>query len=264
MDISDLRWHLPEGFSRCRPTAYSRSIIIELPELFYIQPAPVDPADCTKAKKQAQVCLLDKESKMSTLWRREEFLRICSKKELAEKAQNIEVTIPVKKNQETRYNLDPGSFFVHRFWGRRPDGVAINEALNIVYILEFNWSTDRDEGFLEVKDAEANEEHKSIIGALKAAALEWEFEQINFVVGYHGSVVESDFYTKLKKLDIQEGKKDKLFADHATQICEAHHLVIVSFLQQVQGGTRPTTKGSRENIGHNVHVIGDRGRNTCS
>jgi len=31
-----------------------------------------------------------------------------------------------------------------------------------------------------VKDAEANEQHKSIIGALKAAAPEWEFEQINF------------------------------------------------------------------------------------
>jgi len=30
------------------------------------------------------------------LWRREEFLRICSKEELAEKAQDIEVIIPVK------------------------------------------------------------------------------------------------------------------------------------------------------------------------
>jgi len=108
--------------------------------------------------------------------------------------------------------------------------------------------------FLEVKDAEANEQHKSIISALKAAAPEWEFEQINFVVGNRGSVNESDFYTKLKKLDIQEGKKDKLFADHVTQVCEAHSRVIVSFLQQVQGGTRPTTEGSRENIGHNVHV----------
>jgi len=105
-----------------------------------------------------------------------------------------------------------------------------------------------------VKDAEAHEQHKSIIGALKAAAPEWEFYQINFVVGNHGSVVESDFYTKHKKLDIQEGKKDKLFADHVTQVCEAHNLVIVSFLQQVQGGTRPTTEGSRENIRHNVHV----------
>ena len=105
-----------------------------------------------------------------------------------------------------------------------------------------------------MKDAEANEQHKSIIGALKAAALEWEFEQINFVVGNRGSVVESHFYTKLKKLDIQEGKKDKLFADHVTQVCEAHNRVIVSFLQQVQGGTGPTTKGSRENIGHSVHV----------
>ena len=96
--------------------------------------------------------------------------------ELAEKAQDIEVTTPVKKSQETRYNLDPGSFFVNRFWGRRPDGVAINEALKIGYILEFEQSTDKDKGFLEVKDAGTNEQHKSIIGALKAAAPEWEFE----------------------------------------------------------------------------------------
>jgi len=71
-----------------------------------------------------------------------------------------------------------------------------------------------------VREAEANEQHKSIIGALTAAAPKWEFEQINFVVGNRGSVVESDFYTKLKKLDVQEGKKDKLFADHVTQVSE--------------------------------------------
>ena len=193
---------------------------------------------------------------MSALWRTEEFLRICSKEDLAEKAQDIEVTIPVKKSQETRYNPDPASFFVNRFWGRRPDGVAIKEGLQIGYILEFKRSIDRDsdEGFLEVKDAEANEQHKSIIGALKAAAPEWELEQINFMVGNCGSVLQSNFYTKLKKHDIQEGKKDKLFTDHVTQVCEAHNWVIVSFLQQVQGGTRPTTDGSRENIRHNVHV----------
>ena len=107
-----------------------------------------------------------------------------------------------------------------------------------------------------MKSAEANEQHKSIIGALKAAAQQWEFEQINFVVGNRGSVVESDFYTKLKKLDVQEGKNDKLFADHVTLVGEAHNRVIVSFLQQVQGVARPTTEGSKENlnIGHNVHV----------
>ena len=51
-----------------------------------------------------------------------------------EKAQDIEVTIPVKKTQEAWYNLDPESFFVNRFWGRRLDGVAINEALKMIYI----------------------------------------------------------------------------------------------------------------------------------
>jgi len=116
---------------------------------------------------------------------------------------------------------------------RRPDRVAINGALQIVYFFEFKRSTDRVEGFLKVKDAEANK-HKSIIGALKAAAPEWESEQINFLVGNRGLVVESDFYTKVKKLNAQEGKKDRLFADDVTQVCEAHNRVIVSFLQQVQ------------------------------
>jgi len=100
---------------------------------------------------------------------------ICSKDELAEKAQDIVVAIPVKKSPEARYKLDRGSFFENRFWGRRPmdgPGVAINEDTQIVYILEFDRSTDSDEGFLEVKDAEANEQHKSIIGALKAAVVE--------------------------------------------------------------------------------------------
>jgi len=121
-----------------------------------------------KPKSKLKVVTLDKESNMSTLWRREEFLRICSKEDLTEKAQDIEVTIPVKKSQAARYNLDPGSFFVNLFsgTGRRPDRVAINEALKIGYISEFKRLTDRDEGFPEVEDAEANEQRKSIIGAL--------------------------------------------------------------------------------------------------
>ena len=115
-----------------------------------------------KPKSKFKFVTLDKESNMSTLRRREEFLRICSKEDLVEKAQDIKVTIPVKKSQEARYNLNPESFLVNRFWGRRSDGFAINDALQIEYILEFKRSTDRDEGFLEVKDAEANEQHKSI------------------------------------------------------------------------------------------------------
>jgi len=49
---------------------------------------------------------------------------------------------------------------------------------------------------------------------------------------------------------VQEEKKDKIFADHVTQVCE----VILSFLQQVEELARPTIEGSRENIRHNVHV----------
>jgi len=52
-------------------------------------------------KNKLEFVTLDKESNMRMLWRREEFLRICSKKDLVEKAQDIEVTIPVKKSGDT-------------------------------------------------------------------------------------------------------------------------------------------------------------------
>ena len=75
-------------------------------------------------KSKLNFATLDKESNMSTLLRREEFLRICNKEELAEKAQDIKATIPVtgKKGREARYNLDPGSFFGICFWDRRRMG----------------------------------------------------------------------------------------------------------------------------------------------
>ena len=44
-------------------------------------------------KSKLKFVTFDKESNMSTLWRQEEFPRICSKEELAEKAQDIEVTM---------------------------------------------------------------------------------------------------------------------------------------------------------------------------
>ena len=62
-----------------------------------------------------------------------------------------------------------------------------------LYILEFQWSSDINEDCLRVKKNEANEQHKSIIEALRAAAPEWTFEQINFVEGRRGAVVEDDF-----------------------------------------------------------------------
>jgi len=79
-----------------------------------------------KPKIKLTFVMHDKENNMGMPWRRIFFVRICSKEDLVEKALNIEVTIQVKKSQETRYTFDPEAFFVNRFWGRRPDGVAMN------------------------------------------------------------------------------------------------------------------------------------------
>ena len=107
---------------------------------------------------------------------------------------------------------------------------------------------------MEAKEAAANEQHNSIIEVLRAVADGWAVEQSNFVVGNRGSVMESNFYEKLEKLDMQTEKKDKIFSDHVTQVCEAHDRVILSYLKQIHGSPGANTKGSRNNVGQNVYA----------
>ena len=102
----------------------------------------------------------------------------------------------------------------------------INKYYRTLYILEFKRSSDRNKDFLRVKEDEANEQHRSIVEALRVAAPEWTFEQINFVAGRRGAVVEDDFYNKLGKLNVQAGKRDKILLAHVQRICEAHDTVI--------------------------------------
>ena len=64
----------------------------------------------------------------------------------------------------------------------------------------FKWSFDRDQDYLGVKEDKANDQHKSIIEALKAAALEWIFEQINFVTERRSAVVKMISITSSKGL----------------------------------------------------------------
>ena len=90
--------------------------------------------------------------------------------------------------------------------------------------------------FLRVKEDEANEPHKGIIEALRVAALEWTFEQINFVAGRRGAVAEDNFYNQLEKLNVQAGKRDKILLAHVQCTCEVHDTVMRSYYQQIHGG----------------------------
>jgi len=128
----------------------------------------------------------------------------------------------VKEHERKRYDFDPTMFYKNRFWNRRLDGIVINKFHRTLYILDFKQSSDRDKDFLRVKENKTNEQYTSIIEALKAAAPEWTFEQINFVAGRRGAVVEDVFYNKLEKLNVQAGNRDKILLAHVQCICEAH------------------------------------------
>ena len=145
-------------------------------------------------------------------------------------------------------------FFESRFLNWRPDGIVINKNHRTLYILEFKWSSDRDKDFLRVKEDEVNKQHKSIVEALKVAAPEWTFEQINFVAGRCDAVVEDDFYNKLEKLNVQAGKRDKILSAHVQRICEAHDTVMRSYYQQIHGSSGADATTSMENIGEQVYV----------
>ena len=126
----------------------------------------------------------------------------------------------------------------------------INKNHRTLYILEFKRSTDRNKDFLRVKEDEANEQHRSIIEALRAAAPEWTFEQINFVAGRRGAVVEDE----LEKLNVQAGKRDKILLAHVQRICEAHDTVMRSYYQQIHGSSGADATMLMENIGEQVYV----------
>ena len=139
----------------------------------------------------------------------------------------------MKEHERERYNFDLTMFYENLFRNenRWPDGIVINKNPRTLYILGFKRSSIRNMDFLRVKEDEPNEQHKSIIEALRAAAPEWTFEQINFVAGRRGAVVEDDFYHQLDKLNVQARKKDKILLQ---RICEAHDTVMRSYYQHIQ------------------------------
>jgi len=146
-------------------------------------------------------------------------------------------------------------FYKNCFWNQRPDGIVINKNHRTLYILDFEQSSNRNEDVLRVKKDEADEQHKNIIETLKAAAPEWTFQQLNFVAGRRGAVVEDDFYNKLERLNVQAGKRDKILAAHVQRICEVHDTVMRSYYQQIQSGSSGAdATTSMENIGEQVYV----------
>ena len=80
------------------------------------------------------------------------------------------------------------------------------------------------------------------------------FEQINFVAGRRGAVVEDNFYNKLERPSVQAGRRDKILAAHVQRICEAHDTVIRTYCQQIHGSSGIHATTSMENLGDQVYL----------
>ena len=81
-----------------------------------------------------------------------------------------------------------------------------------------------------------------------------DVEQINFVAGRRGAVVEDNFCIKLERLSVQTEKKDKILEAHVHRICEAHDTVMRSYYQQIHGSSGADATTSMESLGKQVCV----------
>jgi len=194
---------------------------------------------------------------MSTLWQEEEFKQICSRESLIKKAADIEKTISVKEHERGTLRFRCGNVLWKSLLeseARWHSNIVINKYHRTLYILEFQWSSDRNKDFLWVKEDEANKQHRSILEAIRAAAPEWTFEPISFVVGRCGAAVEDDFYNKLDKPNVQAGQRYKILLAHVQCICEAHDTGMRSYYQQIHGSSGADATTSMQNIGEQVYV----------
>jgi len=81
-----------------------------------------------------------------------------------------------------------------------------------------------------------------------------DVEQINFVAGRRGAVVEDNFCIKLERLSVQTEKKDKILASHVQRICTAHDAVMRSYYQQIHGPSGADATTSMASIREQVYV----------
>jgi len=131
---------------------------------------------------------------------------------------------------------------------------VINKNINTIHPRFQTVICDRNEDFLRVKEDEANEQLERIFEALNAAAPKWTFEQIDFLAGRRGAVVEDDFYHKLKRPNVQAGKRDKILEAHVQRICKANDTVMRSYYQQIHGSSGVDATTSMENMEYQMYV----------
>jgi hypothetical protein len=73
-----------------------------------------------------------------------------------------------------------------RFWRRRPDGFAVNEKENIIYVLEFKRVSDAGQEYVVETQQLAEAQHLAVTQGLQKLFkdTQWTVERLSFVVGH--------------------------------------------------------------------------------
>ena len=180
---------------------------------------------------------IETESRLGTLWDKEECNQFCSKEELLEAARDEETKIPWKNANEGP--PVPEEQYQERFWRRRLDGIGLDTATKEFLAIEFKRTQDARIKYVERATAVAQEQYKSLLAGLQAVGQVkgWKVQQIVFVGGTCGSIHVESFNRNMKALGVLESKWDPIRKKLVRRLLEEQDKVLRSYFAQ-KGGTR--------------------------
>jgi hypothetical protein len=126
----------------------------------------------------------------------------------------------------------------------RPDSLANDWNNKMVYVLEFNRTSDQRRDYREKGEARARAQHDVLIRSLGKVAGEtesegetWKVKLIVFVGGMCGSVHVQSFNDNLKELGVVESKRGAIRKGLVHELLYAQDTVLCSYFAQREGVT---------------------------
>ena len=127
-----------------------------------------------KADRHMKLLTIETESRLGTLWDKEQCKQFCSKEEWWEAAREKERKIPWKDMNEGP--PVPEEQYQERFWQRRPDGIGLDTATEEFLAIEFKRTQDARSNYVERATAVAQEQYTSLLTGLQAVGGRAEVE----------------------------------------------------------------------------------------
>jgi hypothetical protein len=143
------------------------------------------------------------------------------------------------------------------FGRRRPHSVMVDWTNKILFVLEFNRTSDQRRDYRERGESGARAQHGVLIQSLEKVAGEaegenggWKIKLIVFVGGTSGSVNVQTFSDNLKALQVLESKTNAIRKGLVYELLNAQDTALCSYFAQISGERSdcPNLRGTADEV----------------